>query len=141
MTTETTPQLNPVKQIESLYARLEKARTIFAAGKVHRILGLDEHYAVESSKGDGFYQVNGICTCMDAQHRTELHHGWCRHKLAVELFKESVANNPQAAGATTKKPVLGNVEGATTSPPETERTLEEQIEDLYPKARQTDSLR
>jgi hypothetical protein len=130
MTTETAPQLNPVKQIESLYQRLEKARSIFAGGKVHRILGLEDHYAVESSKSDGFYQVNGLCTCMDAQHRTDVHHGWCCHKLAVELFKESVANNPQAAGAVTQ-----------TTPPEADRPLEDLLEDMYPKARQTDSLR
>jgi len=105
MTAETTPQLSPVKQIESLYARLGKARSIFAAGKVHRILGLDGHYAVESSKGDGFYQVNGVCTCMDAQHRTEVHHGWCCHKLAVEIFEifkeqQALADNPKVAKAT-----------------------------------------
>jgi hypothetical protein len=138
MTTETTPQLNPVKQIESLYARLEKARTIFAGGKVHRILGLEDHYAVESSKGDGFYQVNGICTCMDAQNRTELHHGWCCHKLAVEIFKDqqAIADTPQVAKAA-KKPALSNVQGATTAPPESDRTLEDQLADLYPKARPT----
>jgi hypothetical protein len=125
MTTETTPQLSPVKQIESLYARLEKARSIFAAGKVHKILGLEEHYVVESSKGDGFYQVNGICTCLDAQHRTEVHHGWCAHKLAVEIFKEqqAIADNPRVAKST------------KVTTPESDRTLEDQLEDLYPKAR------
>jgi hypothetical protein len=120
MTTETTPQLNPVKQIESLYARLEKARSIFAAGKVHRILGLDEHYAVESSKGDGFYQVNGICTCMDAQNRTELHHGWCCHKLAVEIYKDQESkapNHPIKSGG---------------QEPQTERTIDDLLSDLYP---------
>jgi hypothetical protein len=126
MTTETTPQLNPVKQIESLYQRLEKARSIYAAGRVHPILGLDQHYAVESSKGDGFYQVNGVCTCQDAQHRTELHHGWCCHKLAVEIYKE------QEAKATTK---------TNTAPPESDRSLDDKLEDLYPKAKPTNSQR
>ena len=132
MTTETTPQLSPVKQIESLYARLEKARSIFAAGKVHRILGLDQHYVVESSKGDGFYQVNGVCTCMDAQHRTELHHGWCCHKLAVEIFKEqqAISESPKIAKAVTQ-----------TATPESDRSLEDQLANLYPKARPTNSLR
>jgi hypothetical protein len=140
MTAETAPQLNPVKQIESLYARLEKARTIFAGGKVHRILGLEGHYAVESSKGDGFYQVNGICTCMDAQHRTEVHHGWCCHKLAVEIFKEQqgIAESPKASKAINDTAPI-NREPST--PPETDRPLEDLLEDTYPKARQIDSLR
>jgi hypothetical protein len=127
MTTTSNPQISPVKQIESLYQRLEKVRSICAAGKVHPILGLDGHYAVESSKGDGFYQVNGTCTCMDAQHRTEVHHGWCCHKLAVELFKEqqAIADNPQVAKDT------------NAATPEADRTLEDQLADLYPKARPT----
>ena len=120
MTTETTPQISPVKQIESLYQRLEKARSIYAAGKVHRILGLDQQYVVQSSTDDGFYQVNGVCTCQDAQHRTEIHHGWCCHKLAVELLKEQIAIDPKVSKPTTS---------------ETERSLEDQLEDLYPKAK------
>jgi hypothetical protein len=134
MTTTSTPTISPVKQIEAMYQRLEKARSIYAAGKVHRILGLDQQYVVQSSTGDGFYQVNGVCTCQDAQHRTELHHGWCCHKLAVELFKEqqAIAETPKVANTINK---------ADTTPAETERSLEDQLEDLYPKARSTDSLR
>jgi hypothetical protein len=113
-----------------MYQRLGKARSIYAAGKVYRILGLDGHYVVQSSKDDGFYQVNGTCTCQDAQHRTEIHHGWCCHKLAVELFKEQQASDPKVSKPITKP---------TTS--ESERTLEDKLEDLYPKARPTDSLR
>jgi hypothetical protein len=138
MTTDTTPQLSPVKQIESLYARLEKARSIYTAGKVHKVLGIDEHYVVESSKGDGFYLVNGICTCMDAQHRIEIHHGWCCHKLAVELFKE------QQAEALSEEKGLGEspkVPKAVTAPPESDRSLEDQLSDLYPKARPSNSPR
>jgi hypothetical protein len=82
------PGISPIQQIESLYARLEKARVIAASGKVHPIVGMDEHYAVESGKGD-FYLVNGTCTCVDAQQRADLHHGWCKHKLSVELYKET----------------------------------------------------
>jgi hypothetical protein len=88
MTTEATPAISPIRQIESLYQRLEKARSIAAAGKVHPIIGMTDHYTVESSKGD-FYLVNGTCTCIDAQQRIDVHHGWCKHKLAVELFKET----------------------------------------------------
>jgi hypothetical protein len=123
MTTETTPQISPIKQIESLYARLEKARDIYFSGKAHPILGMDEHYAVESSKGDGLYLVNGLCTCMDAQHRTEIHHGWCCHKLAVELYKEHQTPNPESPY------------------PDSGSSLEDQLEDMYPKARPTASPR
>jgi hypothetical protein len=130
-TTTSTPTISPVKQIEAMYQRLEKARTIFAAGKVHRILGLDQQYVVLSSTGDGFYQVNGVCTCQDAQHRTEIHHGWCCHKLAVELLKEQIASDPKVSKAIAKP----------TTSTESERTLEDQLEDLYPKARPTGSLR
>lgn len=77
-----------VRQIEALYKRLEKARELVASGKVHRIIGMDGHYAVESSKGDGFYLVNGTCGCSDAGHRSDTHKGWCKHKLAVELYRE-----------------------------------------------------
>ena len=86
--------LSPVQQIESLYQRLERARQL----AVHPIVGQEGHYAVEASKG-GFYLVNGGCSCQDAQHRIELHHGWCKHKLAVELFKESPPSETQAKKA------------------------------------------
>jgi hypothetical protein len=137
MTTTSTPAISPVKQIESMYARLEKARTIYAAGKVHPIVGMEGHYAVECSRiDDGTYLVNGTCTCVDAHQRTDIHHGWCKHKLAVELFKEpqTIGESHKVAN-TTNKPALSNVEGANTAPAETERSLEDQLEDLYPKAR------
>jgi hypothetical protein len=124
-TTNGTPTISPVKQIEALNQRLEKAREIVAAGKVHPIVGMEGHYAVECSRiDDGMYLVNGICTCLDAQQRTDLHHGWCKHKLAVELFREQQASDPKVS-----KPI------------ETERSLEDQLEDLYPKARPTNSPR
>ena len=125
MTTQTTPQVSPVKQIESLYQRLEKARSIFAAGKVHPIVGMEDHYAVECSRIDsGMYLVNGTCTCVDAQQRTDLHHGWCKHKLAVEIFKEqqAIADTPKVAKATNKA-------NNGTSP--TDPDLEAKIAELY----------
>jgi hypothetical protein len=123
MTIATTPLISPIKQIESMWARLEKARSIYAEGKVHPIVGMEGHYAVECSRiDDGMYLVNGTCTCIDAQQRTDIHHGWCKHKLAVELFKE-------------QHPLAGNPEVAS------DRSLEDQLEDLYPKARPTNSQR
>lgn len=80
--------ISPIKQIEELNKRLEKAREIVAAGKVYPVLGMEDHFAVEASDGKGFYLVNGTCTCPDAQNRTDIHKGWCKHKLSVELYKE-----------------------------------------------------
>ena len=120
MTTETTPTMSPVKQIESLYSRLEKARGITASGKVHPIVGMDEHYAVESSKGD-LYLVNGTCTCIDAQQRTDIHHGWCKHKLAVELLRETPKEEtPNASKKTSRN---------GSSPKDEE--LESKVAELY----------
>src|SRR5918996_1163924 len=86
--TNGTPSISPVQQIEALHQRLVKARDIVAAGKVHPIIGLETHYTVQASTG-GFYLVNGECTCPDAQQWTDIHRGWCKHMLAVEIYKES----------------------------------------------------
>ena len=81
-----------VQQIEGLSQRLTKAHQIVTQGKVKPVLGMDNHYVVESSTGDGFYLVNGECTCQDSKQRTELHNGWCKHNLAVELVKDLSSN-------------------------------------------------
>jgi hypothetical protein len=126
-TTNGTPTISPVKQIEALNQRLEKARDIYFSGKVHPIVGMEGHYAVECSRiDDGMYLVNGLCTCIDAQQRIDVHHGWCKHKLAVELFREQHNPNPE----TPQEP-------ASAGFPETDQSLE----DLYPKARPTTSPR
>ena len=57
-----------------------------------------------------YYLVNGECTCRDAQYRSEVHKGWCKHMLAVELYKEA---QPQGE----------------PSQPEDTRSLEEQLKD------------
>jgi hypothetical protein len=98
------------------------------------------HYIVEGKEAK--YLINGSCICPDAANRPELK-GLCKHKLAATIYaeQEAIADTPKVAKATTKKPVLGNVEGATTAPSESDRTLGDLLEDMYPKARQTDSLR
>ncbi len=82
-----------IQQIEGLSKRLEKARQIVTDGKVKPVLGMESHYVVESSNGDGFYFVNGECTCPDAGQRAEVHNGWCKHNLAVELYKACPEQN------------------------------------------------
>jgi len=83
--------------IEALHQRLEKARQLVADGKVQPIIGYERHYVVQASKG-GVYVVNSECPCPDAQQRTDVHRGWCKHKLAVELVKERVANDSKCKG-------------------------------------------
>jgi hypothetical protein len=90
----TTPTISPIQQIEALHQRLVKAREIVAAGKVHPIIGLETHYTVQASTG-GFYLVNGECTCPNAQERADIHRGWCKHMLAVEIYKESPKQSPE----------------------------------------------
>ena len=79
-----------VEQIRQLTQRLEKAQKLVDQGKVHPILNLDGCYFVESNSRQGSgWMVNGECACEDSQNRQDLHHGYCFHRLAVELFKDN----------------------------------------------------
>ena len=87
-----------IEQIEAKFDRLQKARQIVQQQGVHVMLGVDEHtagtfggrprtcFAVDSSTGSGKYFVNGHCSCPDAKERADLHEGWCKHRLAVQLW-------------------------------------------------------
>ena len=104
--------ISPVAQIQELSKRLERARKIVGEGHVAPVLGKDGQYVVLACKG-GYYLVNGECTCRDAQYRSEVHKGWCKHMLAVELYKEAL---PQVEEPT---PVGDG------------RSLDEQLKDLF----------
>jgi predicted nucleic acid-binding Zn finger protein len=127
MTTNGTPTVSPIARIEALYDRLTRARTLVADNKVHPVYGMADHYIVEGKEAK--YLVNSACICPDSVNRPELK-GLCKHKLAVTIYaeQEAIANDLQVAKATKK---------ASTSPPESDRTLEDQLADLYPKARPT----
>ena len=84
---------NVIQKIEALHCRLEKAREIVTADKVKPVLGIDDHFTVESSTGEGHYLVNSTCSCPDAHMRSELTKGLCKHKLAMLVYME-----PQEAG-------------------------------------------
>ena len=62
--------VSPIAQIEALYDRLGKARTLVADGKVSPVYGIAEYYIVEGSSAK--YLVNGSCNCPDAVNRVEL---------------------------------------------------------------------
>ena len=107
----TTTTLSPVQQIEYLHQRLEKAREIVADGKVYPVLNQDGHYVVQASDGQGFYAVNAECCCQDSQHRTEVHHGWCKHRLAVELYlaaQTTTETEQPQAGKKSKKNLVSS---------------------------------
>lgn len=78
---------NVIQKIEALHCRLERAREIVAQDKVKPVLGIDDHYVVESTTGEGHYLVNDTCSCPDAANRSELTDGLCKHKLAVLVYQ------------------------------------------------------
>ena len=88
-----------IQKIEALHCRLERAREIVAQDKVRPVLGMDDHYTVESSAGTGHYLVNSTCSCPDAVNRTELTKGLCKHKLAVIVYTEAQEAATEAKAA------------------------------------------
>ena len=93
-----------IEKIEALSQRLERAREIVADNKVKRVLGVDDHYTVESSTGTGTYLINGNCSCPDARQRDDLTKGLCKHKLATLLYLEA---NPEPNDTDQDKRDLG----------------------------------
>ena len=136
--------VSPVQQIEALTQRLEKARQLVAEGKVHPVLNLENHFAVESSKGDGMYLVNGHCNCPDAEQRSDLTKGFCKHRLAVEIFKERPqteepkpkARKSRTNGAEAKAEAEmhrnGHYVPGDPAPGDDGRSIDEQIADIFP---------
>jgi predicted nucleic acid-binding Zn finger protein len=83
---------SPIKQIEGLTSRLAKAREIVSTHRVLRAAGMASAgiYMVFGDTGRVPYVVTPTsCTCPDAAYRTFEHKGWCKHRLAVEIVKES----------------------------------------------------
>jgi predicted nucleic acid-binding Zn finger protein len=94
-----TLQVSPIAQIEALYNRLSKARTLVANNKVHSIYSLVNYYVVEGSNAR--YLVNGNCNCSDATNRVELTKGLCKHRLAAMVYAEqqTMVTNPKVKKA------------------------------------------
>lgn len=118
--------VSPVQQIEALAARLEKARQLVTEGKVHSVINQEGFYVVQSSKG-GFYLVNGSCNCPDAANRSELTKGFCKHRLAAEIFKEQPKTEEPKAKTGRKAKASAN----GTAPAE-DQSIDEKVADLYP---------
>lgn len=87
-----------LKTIEALAARLERAKEIVAKGDIWPISEpgnkngeeAGQRFACHSqSNPEIVYLVDEEgCTCPDFQ-RQNLHQGWCKHRLAAEILKES----------------------------------------------------
>ncbi len=75
--------VTPITQIEALAARLTKARAL-----VGQVSPTGKEVYEVASGDDRHYLVNGHCTCPDARFRRELHKGYCKHQLAVYLYRE-----------------------------------------------------
>jgi hypothetical protein len=88
-TTSTTPAVSTVAQIEALFDRLTRVRTLVASHKVYPIYGRADHYIVEGSNAR--YLVNGSCNCPDATNRVELTKGLYKHRLAAMVYAEQQA--------------------------------------------------
>lgn len=90
--------MNILKTIEALSARLEKGKEIVAKGDIWPISepgnedggGAGQRFACRSqSNPEIVYLVDEeSCSCPDFQ-RQNLHLGWCKHRLAAEILKES----------------------------------------------------
>ena len=77
--------VTPITQIDALATRLAKARAL-----VGQVSPADaEGYAVASGDDRHYLVVNGQCNCPDSRFRRELHKGYCKHRLAVYLYRES----------------------------------------------------
>ena len=78
-----------IQRIKAAYKRLERAKKLVADGKVHKLVGDGDGWAVESSDGSKVYYVNGACGCEDYRRHAKDGKGWwCKHRLAVELVKQ-----------------------------------------------------
>jgi predicted nucleic acid-binding Zn finger protein len=118
-TTNGTPQVSPIAQIEALYDRLTRAQTLVANNKVHPIYGMANYYVVEGSNAR--YLVNGSCNCPDATKRVELTKGLCKHRLAAMVYAEQIAKAETPKATPTSE----------AESPQRDEELERKVADLY----------
>ena len=117
-TTNGTSTVSPIAQIEALYGRLIKAKTLVANGRVSLVYGMTDHYIVEGSSAK--YLVNGECLCPDATNRSEVLKGFCKHRFAALLYAEQTAHTSKSKATLT-----------TAEPSERDEGLEHKVSDLY----------
>jgi hypothetical protein len=78
------------KQIKGLAERYERAREIVAAGRVAPVYGQDGVYCVLNGEGYAYLVnlTNETCTCPDYQYHAKKLAIWCKHLIAVALYRE-----------------------------------------------------
>ena len=92
-----------VQKVEFLAKRLESARTLVQTGAVTPGLRPDTYSVVSQATGHHLVRLGGQdqtpdCTCQDFRFRGRRLDGWCKHRLAVELYLAArpAPQNPQA---------------------------------------------
>lgn len=94
-----------------LHGHLERATALV----LHRHVWLGEdgrHAQVLSSDGQTWYRVNGACTCMDAPKAPQ---GYCKHKLAVMIYKRAAELLAASAGSASPPPAAAALPEAPAS--------------------------
>ena len=101
-----------IQQIETMNARLEKARGLVAEGRVFPAANKKGHHVVFEPQGKRFYVVNAEGCCTGEQRGVGLLEDYCEHRLAVDLFEEeqeTKSQNPPPRD-------LKEIEGAAATP-------------------------
>jgi hypothetical protein len=78
-----------VARIRALHDRLVRGEILAAAGKVHPVVDMRDHYLVEGSNGS-YLVKDGQCSYPDAVSRNGLTGGYCKHTLATLLYRQEV---------------------------------------------------
>ncbi len=86
---EGTSDIPHILRIDTLTERLERARQIVAKGQISAAPNREGHYIVGADHDSGFYVVNAQGCCNDSPEDIDLLHGYCEHRLAADLYKES----------------------------------------------------
>ncbi len=86
---EGTSAIPHIQRIDTLTMRLERARQIVAKGQISAVPNRGGHYVVGADHDINFYVINEHGSCNDNLQEIDLLHGYCEHRLAADLFKET----------------------------------------------------
>src|SRR2546428_7315949 len=76
--------LAQAKLPESLHGRVQRATALVLNGSVW--LEEDGHTCMVQSSKNGWYPVNGHCTCADASKAQD---GYCKHRLSKAIYRRA----------------------------------------------------
>ena len=81
------------RRIEAVHKRLQKA---YALVDLELVESLDDgSYIVQSESGRGYYTIDDSgCTCPDVAYNSDDTGGWCKHRLAAELYRQAQTDTP-----------------------------------------------